>query len=70
MNTNGNNITHWVFLIGPTWCRTFKTDIRGAEPSPNTPRRVLRGDLFLPEGPAAQYGPIYGVEKAFGFFKD
>ena len=40
------------------------------EPSPNTPRRVLRGDLFLPEGPAAQDGPIYGVEEAFGMPKE
>ena len=70
MNTNGKNITHPFRHLVPTWCRTFKTDIRGAEPSPNTPRRVLRGDLFLPEGPAAQYGPIYGVEEAFGMPKE
>ena len=43
---------------------------KGCGTVPNPPRRVLRGDLFLPEGPAAQYGPIYGVEEAFGMPKE
>ena len=65
MNKNENNITQWVDNLGPIWCRTCKTDIKGAEPSPNTRRRVLRGGLLLPEGLVARYGPNGSVAEVF-----
>ena len=70
MNTNGKNITHSFGHLGPTWCRTFKTDLRASVLCGTAPKHPKKGSQRRPFPSGGPCSSVWAHIRRWGGFWD